>query len=428
MPGTLVKGSAPEVFLVDGTHTLVPIATFDVARDVGIPTTFQTVADSILEPFDIAQFPLSNKIRCHESVYLASGGRLHPAYEAQLPNVRSTELAVSTCYKLTISTVPFNSFLSGKGMTWLVTQLATKRAILGSPLPASFPVNSWFLDQIYTGAPRVVGLVKFSDQPAVYLANGYERLIRIPSFESVSDLGMPTGFVTRPGTERAEYAIDDGVLGNSVRCGSTVYVGSGGALWPITDRLAEGLPVTEVLGSVCARMPQRSASISTALLMKSPTTSMVYNVFAGTKEPVTSMEEATRLSSPEPVNFLTVRGSYLDLLPTVAERLTPERWSRPPVPRPCTSSTVRRAWCPSRASNRSRPSACRPPTASSRIRPSPPGRSRRTRWVRSSTATATSASHRTGRPAHSRCHGRCPAGDPARGTHLFGDASRRAAR
>lgn len=321
--GTLVKGSGPEIYLVDGPHDLVPIATFDSAVDLGVSTSFRTVPDSTLASYDKESSPLSNAVKCPTGSYLASGGSLHYAPEHLLPNIRWTELDEGACSRLTISSAPFGGYLAGKGAVWRVSEWAVKHAVLGGPVPAAMAVNSWFLDQMQTGAPRVIGLVKFADQPAVYLSGGYESLIRIPSFENVADLGLSTSFVTRPATERAGYEIEEAPLGNAVRWDQTVHIGSGGTLRPIAARLAESLPVTVVPDTIWAAMPKLSTRISAALLLKSPSDPMVYNVFGGTKEPVSSWDEAVRLSSPEPVTVLTVRSTFLDQLPTVAERLTP---------------------------------------------------------------------------------------------------------
>ncbi|MGH3702990.1 MAG: carboxypeptidase regulatory-like domain-containing protein [Agromyces sp.] len=321
--GTLVKGSGPEIYLVDGPHDLVPIATFDSAVDLGVSTGFQTVPDSTLASYDKESSPLSNAVKCPTGSYLASGGSLHYASEHLLPNVRWTELDEGACSRLTISSAPFGGYLAGKGAVWRVSEWAVKHAVLGGPVPAAMAVNSWFLDQMQTGAPRVIGLVKFADRPAVYLSGGYENLIPISSFESVADLGLSTGFVTRPAAERAGYEIEDSPLGNAVRWDQTVHVGSGGLLRPISSRLAESLPVTVVPDTIWAAMPKHPTRIAAALLMKSPTDPMVYNVFAGTKEPVSSWDEAARLSGSEPVTILTVRSTFLDRLPMVAERLTP---------------------------------------------------------------------------------------------------------
>jgi hypothetical protein len=323
MSGTLVKGSGPDIYLVDGPHDLVRIATFDSVVDLGIPTAYQTVSDSALEPYNKEGSALSNAVRCDGGLYLASGGQLHYASEHFLPNVPRTDLGPSLCARLKISGTQFNGYLSGKGTAWRVTQWAVKHAVTGGPLPTAFPVNGWFLDQMQTGAPRVIGLLKFADEPTIYLSGGYEGLIRIPSFESVSDLGLSTSYITRPGGERGEYDIAEHQLGNAVRWDQTVHVGSGGALWPISGRLADSLPVTVVPDTIWAAMPKRSTPISTALLLKSSSDPMVYNVFGGTKEPISSMSEAAQVSAPDPVTILTVRSTFLDRLPTVAERLTP---------------------------------------------------------------------------------------------------------
>ena len=205
-PGVLVKGSGPDVYLVDGPNQLVRLPSFAVAQDLGIPTSYSVVPDARLEDYEIDHRPLSNLVSC-DGGQLAAGGRLYGVGWKEFPYSPRAELESTTCLRLAITGQRFSGYLSGGGQVWYPDEAGTRHVVLGGGGLPAHAVNDWFLGGIPTGAPRVVagGLVKFDDSPAVYLANGYSRLAKLTSFGTVSDFGLPTSFVTRPASERAGY-------------------------------------------------------------------------------------------------------------------------------------------------------------------------------------------------------------------------------
>jgi Carboxypeptidase regulatory-like domain len=336
-PGTLVKSTTSTgVFLVNGTDSLVPLASFGSATDAGISTSITVVPPSQLSGYAIAAEPLSNFIDCSGSRYLATGGRLRPIEGPLVPGLRATRLDASTCAKFTIS--PFNGgavfdfmYLTppNRAVIYQIDPDATKRPIIGSegaqPITSRIAgiasvVNDYFLGTLSTGpaAPLSGTLVKRASSTAVYLADGYDNLVSISSFAVAADAGIPLDVQTVPDVNLAGYSTDTQPMSNFVRCGGFRWIASGGSLRSVSEILVAGLPVTQLKSTTCAFLRRVPASpIQNALFLKSATTPAIYNITTwGTKRLVLSFASIAQMMAPEPATYLSVNDSFLNRLST----------------------------------------------------------------------------------------------------------------
>ena len=120
----------------------------------------------------------------------------------------------------------------------------------------------------------------------VYLTDGLDGRIAVPSFNVTNELGL-SRVVRLPDTDLNGYAIRTGLLSNAVRCGDANYLGLGGSLTPVPDTVAAeyALTYTQLDASTCAALPRAANPLGRFVRTPNGT---IYVMQAGTKRPIGS--------------------------------------------------------------------------------------------------------------------------------------------
>ncbi len=93
--GRLVKTpSSATVYMTDGYDRLVPMSSFDPAKDLGVNMAIRTISDSILAKYTVDQTVLPSYVVCDSKTNIGLGGRL---YGIKLENRVARTLQEQTC-------------------------------------------------------------------------------------------------------------------------------------------------------------------------------------------------------------------------------------------------------------------------------------------------------------------------------------------
>ena len=334
-PGRLVKArNAPRVYLVDGSSTLIPIDSFSSVTDLGISASFSEVPSEQLRDYSIAARPLGSVIVCSDSSYVAGEGRARLVDAALVSGLPSSRLQNSTC-----STIPRSEskvegalFLtSWSGGEIYAVQGSVKRTVLtmatlpqlSAPYPAVYlHVSDYALSNIPTGAVviPVATLVKAADNPAVFFADGFTRLIPLPSFALARDLGIPAAIRTVRAADIAAMTVSASPLTNAVECNGTKFFGGSGRLYFVLPSVTDRFPRTTLTDVACYSLPHAGRAIRSALFLKSGASPTIFLLTdSGVRRPVTSMTTIQTGNSPDPAVWLTVDSGLVASLPIGAE-------------------------------------------------------------------------------------------------------------
>jgi hypothetical protein len=128
----------------------------------------------------------------------------------------------------------------------------------GTSSPSWITVSPTAIAGIPTGAaPLVPGrMYRSSSSPAVYLVNGYQQKVPIPSFKVTDAIGF-VGFTVAP-AGALEALTTGSPLTYGIKCGSTYFVGAGGRLSPIPSGVESLYPITftDLESSMCNIPPR----------------------------------------------------------------------------------------------------------------------------------------------------------------------------
>jgi hypothetical protein len=326
-PAMLVKGSGPTVYLVDGTGSgLVPIPSFGILVDAGLPTGFATVANEALAGIPVAG-AMTNVITCLDGTWLAASGRLWPVQPDAVTGLTATPLADSTCQQFPRSGASAASqvFVKGSGATIYGLIDGTKRAALSfstlqrlaSPgFPLYLSVSDAFLAGVPTGAPLLdPGMLIKGSASTIYLVDGSEPTLRpVPSGALLADYGVPLSFATVPDGMISGHTIG-APLTNVVSCLSATWVAAAGTLWPVQSDVVAGLAVTSLADSTCQQL-RRSAVSAVPRLFLRHSNGTIFSLEGGQKRPVLSMATVQRLAPAGIPLYLGVSDSFLASVPT----------------------------------------------------------------------------------------------------------------
>ncbi len=342
MPGTLVKGSGPTIYLVDGPDYLIPLVNFTPMTDAGLGSNYTVVSDSRLYG-RIVDNPMTNLISCDDTYYIAAQGKLRPVDANLVADMEPTFLYAETCNAFpkapASATIVQHLYLApaGGGSVYEITADGNKRPVVGAiypPLPSTptpvsmtyYTVSSYYLGTLPTGPPIIqAGAIVKGSGPTVYLTDGQDELIPVTTWGPIQDLGLRASYTTVSDTLLSGYSIDPATLSNALSCGGSTYVSASGAMRRVSSSLLAGLSITYLQPETCVYL-QRSlaAPINTALFLKSPSNSTNYYVAGdGTKHAVYAPGALAQLSAPDAPVVLTVNDAFLDSIPTGLAVLLP---------------------------------------------------------------------------------------------------------
>lgn len=335
-PGRLVKApDAVTVYLVDGLDRLVPLPSFDVARAAGVPTAWSQAPADTVAAYRHAPGPLGTLWRCGGTDHLAIGGRLVPLPTGVLPSSGAPGLTLHdlTCAATPRAAATWDSpvfvrtaddpslYLLTGGARRPVPAMATVDALLGGRPLGVAVVGASDLGAVPTG-PTVLPpgrLVKTPERPDVLLVDGLGRTVFLPSFTLAEQLGVPTSFTEVPASWTTAYPRASEPLSQLLRCGSTTFVGTGGALRAVAPSTvaSDGTPATTVDATTCGAL-RAGPPLDGPVFVRSATQPTLYQLVAGTRRPVATMDAAYRTAAGAPLVVAVVPQTALDRLPTGA--------------------------------------------------------------------------------------------------------------
>jgi hypothetical protein len=344
--GMLVKSAdAPTLYFDNGPNKLLPVPSFSILADLGIPPVYTVVADSVIRASTIGA-PLSDFLDCTSASFVGANGILRYVDPALLANLPLTLMDPTACGALPKSTSAevygqlFLTAINGNPVFAIIS--GTKRPIASSTAlynptaamvslaypssPVALTVSSATLDSLPMGTP-VFGagiLVKSSTSPTVYLSDGLSGLIPISSFSTVADFGLSLSYITVAPSVIASMTIAAAPLTNTVVCRGQTAIGGSGAIWNIQPALVTGLARTVLDPRTCAMIPNGSQFITNALFVKSASSPVIYHVSpAGYKEAVLDWATLVSLAGNTTPFWLTESDTFLDSLPSAPDLVTP---------------------------------------------------------------------------------------------------------
>lgn len=330
-PGSLVKASGADVYLVDGLRTLVRLPSFSLAAAVGVGTAWSTVPDTDLTGYTVAARPLSGLWRCGDEVLLGAGGRLWPVPASTLARDGdpATTLDASTCARPARSGTAWGEPVvvgtAGSADLWVLSgglrrpipSGAAWRVLTDRWDVATVPAES--LAAVPTG-PVAYGpgtLVKGQGDARVWLVDGLDRLVHLPSFELAAAAGIPQQIVEVPSARLEGLTRTADSLSALWTCGGAPRVAAGGALRLVPGGLlaADAAPATVLDGSTCRRLPV-GGTWTQPVFVRTAQAGDLYLLQNGTRRPVATMARVYQLTGGAGPLVAVVPDARLRAVPT----------------------------------------------------------------------------------------------------------------
>ena len=174
--GSMVKGPGSRVWFVTSADTVVPVLSFDVTTDMGLPSTYFTVSQAELDqagPIDDAGTALTNTVVCPGQTYFSASGKLWPVAASLVAGLRQTALSASACAAMPKVSAAIQGGLfvqsTTSAATYHITSTGEKRQVSGRVTmgrlsypyePVVVRTSSSFLNSLPTGSPIVPFLGK----------------------------------------------------------------------------------------------------------------------------------------------------------------------------------------------------------------------------------------------------------------------------
>lgn len=151
----------------------------------------------------------------------------------------------------------------------------------------------------------------------VSMTDGWQRLIDLPSWNTVREMGLaPESARMVAETSLAPYASRGDLMSALIRCGDTTFFPASGTLHPLSNPVGTGLDVTSLDAATCATLRLSSSPLS-AVLVKAPSDATVYHISAGSKRALTTWSDATALGGASPT-ILTVSQDWIASISSAA--------------------------------------------------------------------------------------------------------------
>ncbi|QCB93136.1 peptidoglycan recognition protein family protein [Cellulomonas shaoxiangyii] len=203
----------------------------------------------------------------------------------------------------------------------------------GRGVVAAF-VSAAGLGQLATG-PAALGpgrLVKAPDAVTVYLVDGLDRLVPLPSFDQALAAGVPTSWSEAPAATVAAYRRAPQPLGMLWRCGGTDHLAREGRLHPLPSGVlpASGAPAQALHDLTCAAAPRAAATWQAPVFARTADDPTLYLLTDAVRRPVPTMDTVTALLGGRPLGVATVPAAALAAVPTGPTVLPPGRLVKTP--------------------------------------------------------------------------------------------------
>ena len=316
--------SQPNLYLVNGDTTLIPITTGNIFTNFGF-SSYQVSTTPEVTAWTITTAPLTVQVTCGTTIYIAGGGLLWPM--SADPGLPSTTLATNACATLTKSTATASAnlflrdgstgqiFYVFAGKKQSMTSMAAIYSINGSVAPVLVPASQETIDSVPTGSGTlaVASLAKSPSDPSIYFIDGAAKMLHLPTFALAKALGITTFATVSPGV-LGSYVTSALPLGISIRCDSTSYLAGGGSLWQVPE--TAGLPISDLDSSTCAVIPKASQIVAGAIFLRDSSSGQIFYVAGGTKSYVTTWAKVVSLSGTNPTILIPSDSALLATIPS----------------------------------------------------------------------------------------------------------------
>lgn len=170
-------------------------------------------------------------------------------------------------------------------------------------------------------------LVKAPDAVTVYLVDGLDRLVPLPSFEVARAAGVPTSWSTAPAETVAAYRHASRPLGSLWRCGTTDLLATGGRLVPLPAGVlaSSGAPGQPLQDLTCAATPRAGAVWDAPVFVRTLDEPALYLLVGGARRPVPTMATVDALLGGRTFGVATVTAADLADVPLGPTVLPPGR-------------------------------------------------------------------------------------------------------
>lgn len=323
-PGTLIQAAGDSrvwLSLDDGTALYVP--SFGVIDDLGLSRVVSSVSAETLASLTKAG-TLSTVVDCGGKAYIAASGVLY-AFSGSAGFAVSV-LGAPQCGQLKISSdAQAVALLQVRGVAEVfaleggqarhVFSPAALIDLAGTSAPRVLKITAGSLAQFPRGLmlpePGAGQLLQVQGDTKVWMSTGDGRLMYVPSFGIIDDLGLSRTVTSVVGADVAALARGSS-LSAFVVCGGTSYFAAGGTSYAVSA--ATGLTPVDLGATTCAAL-RLSALDAGALFLRESGESPVYVVVDGRASHVTTMAKLLALAGTATPRVLVVSPGTLAQIP-----------------------------------------------------------------------------------------------------------------
>lgn len=344
--GYLVRSeSNPDIFLVSGTSKYF-VPSMEIFHALAALGPYRVVSNTYLSSFAGSVKTAGTTVRDPLSgiIYRIENGRKHQYPTCELVSAYGSSCAAA----IDLTTEQLNRFGSGAAVStyFLIAGSPTVYSLSGT---TKHPLSSWetllafnngvvpHLSTITTTAANKLAtgktllepltLVKSASDPRVYLVDGRDSVIGVPSFAVPAEFGS-TGYSVVPDTVLAGYKKSTQVLSLGVRCNARTWVASEGRLRASGSVATSGLPITDVSADFCSRVPAGATADGTAMFVQASGSQAVHLVRAGKTSAIGSWSAAIALNGGATPQVLALSAANLASIPVGPAILAPASLAR----------------------------------------------------------------------------------------------------
>jgi hypothetical protein len=322
-PGTAIKSSTNnDIFLVDGFGSRIRVPNMAMLTEYGLKT-YKTVAPNVVNGYTQSAADLTLVATCNSALVLVNSGKASPLTANNGAGIGTTPLAPSTCSGLgkgaTIKGLIFAKtgaspyvYVLLNGAARQIHEWSDAVAINGGSAPTIVTLSSPTIRTFAMpgGVVASGSLIKASNNSTVYLADGTDRITKLPSFGISDGLGIGS-YRTVPASVIAGYAKTGASLSRVVNCAGAPYIGLNGTLYKLSATSGIGLPVTDLRGSTCSTFTLSKNGAIAKVFVKEANKSAVYYITGGKRRLVGNWSQAINLNGGSAPQVFTIRASEM---------------------------------------------------------------------------------------------------------------------
>jgi hypothetical protein len=327
-PGTAIKSSSSnDIYLVDGRSRRVRVPSMAILGEYGVKSV-KTVSNTVLNGYSRAGADLTLIARCNSKLVLVNGKKASPISSGHLTGIATTDLAASTCSALTAGASMGSRVFVKTGASdyvYVIVNGTARPALAWSDVLAlnggkTPNIASWSSATVKTfkrpgGIVAIGSLIKSAGNPAVYLTDGADRVIRFSSFGTTDALGVK-GYRTVPSSVLRAYAKTPGTLSRQVSCNGSAYLGLNGVLQKLASSKSTGLGTTKLRPSTCSTLTISNNAAVDKVFVKGAKTSVVYYLTGGKRRSVATWADLVAINGGSAPTVHTISAAEITSIPS----------------------------------------------------------------------------------------------------------------